>query len=187
VDDTISFTAIGDDMNITPTENALRYVPVSWKVNPHGSWESAPYTASFRIASAGDYTLYVTYMEQEYWNGKWNNTGRTDVASVAFTVMDKPAEPTAEPTATPTAEPEATASPAPTVAPTSAPTAAPTMAPPQVTAVPTAAPEIETIPTYPIDKSPQTGQEDMMLLWCGMALIAAGSLAGYVFVRRKRR
>ena len=178
VGDTISFTAIGDGMNITATNQVFRYAPVSWKVNPSGTWESAPYTASFTISTAGDYTLKVTFAEQEYENGTWNNTGRTSETSVDFVVKERQTEPTATPTAEPTAEPTTAPTQAPTAAPTSAPTAAPVV---------TAVPESTTIPTYPIDKSPQTGREDMMLVLCGCIMCLMSGLALVMSNKKKKK
>jgi len=193
VNETISFTATGDCMDIEPTDYARRYVPVSWKVNPEGSWSDAPYTASFRIASAGTYTLKVTFMKQEYLNGKWNDTGSTDEASVEFTVEEKAVEPTATPTAgpaEPTAEPTAVPTDAPTVVPTQAPTQAPavTAAPEGTVApVPTATPELVTIPVYNGDEVPKTGQKEPLWLWWSLMIISAGGLGGIFFIKRRRR
>ena len=66
VGNTITFTASGANMDITPTDHARRYVPASWSVNPSGTWDSAPYIASFTIEKPGTYTLKVTFKEQEY-------------------------------------------------------------------------------------------------------------------------
>jgi len=193
VDDTISFTAIGVGVDITPTENARRYVPASWSVNPSGTWDSAPYTASFSIENPGIYTLKVTFKEQEYLSSEWKDTGRTDVASVEFTVKEKTvvptATPTAEPTTTPTAGPAAPTA-VPTTGPTQAPTAAPTVtAAPEVTTapVPTATPELVTIPIFDSEKTPKTGQKDWLWLWWSLMIISAGGLGGILFVKRRRR
>jgi len=83
-----------------------------------------------------------------------------------------------EPTATPTAEPTTAPTQAPTAAPTSAPTAAPVV---------TAVPESTTIPTYPIDKSPQTGREDMMLVLCGCIMCLMSGLALVMSNKKKKK
>ena len=209
VGNTITFTASGANMDITPTDHARRYVPASWSVNPSGTWDSAPYIASFTIEKPGTYTLKVTFKEQEYLGGKWNDTSKTEVTSVEFNVKEKPVEstvaPTATPTATPTAEPVETTSPTPSQVPTQAPgnpTDAPTSAPeeaPVVTAAPavteapavketpapTATPEIITVTVDTGDKSPATG-ENAIMIWCCMALMTSTCLGGWLFVRRKR-
>jgi hypothetical protein len=205
VGNTITFTASGANMDITPTDHALRYVPASWRVNPSGTWESAPYTASFTIEKPGTYTLKVTFKEQEYLSGKWNDSGKTEVASVEFNVKEKPVEPTvaptATPTATPTAEPVETTSPTPSQVPTQAPanpTDTPASAPeqaPVVTAapavteapVPTATPEIITVPVDTGDKSPATGQDERLWLWRSFVLLASSSLGVVLFFKRRQR
>jgi len=205
--DTMEFTAIGFNMDITPTDHARRYVPASWSVNPSGTWDSAPYVASFTIEKPGIYTLKVTFKEQEYLGGKWNDTGKTEVTSVEFNVKEKPVEPTAAPTATPTATPTAepveTTSPTPTQAPanpTDAPTSAPEEAPvvtaaPAVTEAPTvtetpaptATPDITTVSVDTGDNSPQTGENAMIWVWYSVILLVSGSLGGVLFFKRRRR
>ena len=156
VGDTISFSASGDCMDITATEYARRFVPVSWKVNPEGSWDKAPYTAEFSINKAGDYTLTVQFAEQVYLNGKWNDIGYRSEMMADFTVKEKqatekptptPVAPTPPPTIKPTESPVI-----PSATPSVAPTDTPTQAPEQTTApistqAPTTAPVVTSTPS----------------------------------------
>ena len=208
VGDTISFSASGDCMDIAATDYAHRYVPVSWSVNPQGTWDKAPYTASFNIAEAGGYALTVQFAEQTYLNGKWNNVGNVTETSVEFMVKEKaaaatptppptptPATPTPPATSEPTAEPSQPTS-APTQAPTQAPivtaaptvTSAPTAAPVVTSApVPTATPEIITVPVDTGDKSPSTGQDDRMLVLCGCFMCLMSGLVLLLEHKRKKK
>ncbi len=204
VDTTISFSAVGDCMNIEAKDYARRYVPGSWKVNPEGSWDGAPYTASFTITKAGTYTLNVTFIEQEYLNGKWNNTGKVEVAGVEFEVKEKqasdkptqaPAEPSEKPTSAPTTqEPTAVPTSVPTATPTAVPETAPDSAPivtaaPEMTVepTPTATPEIVTVPVDTGEKSPATGSDDMVLVLCGCFMCLMSGLVLLMEYRRKKK
>ena len=73
----ITFTAIGIGMdNVNPQAGDMRYVPAKWSINPSGEWTSAPYTATFAVANAGDYELKVVYNREVYKDGKWVEIGR---------------------------------------------------------------------------------------------------------------
>lgn len=90
--------------NEDPGTGDTRYVPVSWLIAETREWDSAPYTATFRVSKAGTYTLTVTYQQQEYDGSSWVDTGVQDTKSVTFTVSaaSVTATPTASPTPTPT-------------------------------------------------------------------------------------
>ena len=83
----ISFTAVGAAMdNAAPIAGDERYVPYKWNLVEDRTWDTAPYTATFRIAQAGNYTVKVTYNQQKYDGAAWNLTGVQDVKQVSFTV-----------------------------------------------------------------------------------------------------
>ena len=83
----ITFTAIGIGMdNVNPQAGDMRYVPAKWSINPSGEWTSAPYTATFAVANAGDYELKVVYNREVYKDGKWVADG---VTKTAITIAEK--------------------------------------------------------------------------------------------------
>ena len=86
----ITFTAIGIGMdNVNPQAGDMRYVPVKWSINPSGEWTSAPYTATFAVANAGDYELKVVYNREVYKDGKWVADGVTITSKTAITIAEK--------------------------------------------------------------------------------------------------
>jgi|GEM_PF-2264807 len=84
---TFSVAGVGMD-NMNPNEGDVRYIPVSWSVNPSGSWTEPPYTATFTISKAGDYTLSVVFNREVYTSGAWVAVGTTDTQSVSFEVAE---------------------------------------------------------------------------------------------------
>lgn len=58
--------------NESPKKGDTRYLPGSWKITETRTWDAAPYTATFRVSKAGQYTLSVTFKQQKYnvQNGK---------------------------------------------------------------------------------------------------------------------
>ena len=83
----ITITANGAGMNNTnPGAGDTRYVPASWKVLEERKWEQAPYTATFRMAKAGSYTMTVVFNQQKYDGSNWVNTGAQDAKQVNFNV-----------------------------------------------------------------------------------------------------
>ena len=85
----ITFEAVGAGMdNADPVKGDMRYLPVKWNVLEDRSWESAPYSATFRMGQSGDYALKVTFNQQKYDGSKWKNTGATDVKQVKFSVSN---------------------------------------------------------------------------------------------------
>ena len=85
----ITFEAIGAGMdNADPVKGDMRYLPAKWNVLEDRSWESAPYSATFRMGQSGDYALKVTFNQQKYDGSKWTNTGATDVKQVKFSVSN---------------------------------------------------------------------------------------------------
>lgn len=83
----ISFTAVGAGMdNNSPKKGDTRYVPQSWTVINTNVWNAAPYTASFGLAQSGDYTLKVTFSQQQYDGSNWKSTGTTDTRQVSFSI-----------------------------------------------------------------------------------------------------
>lgn len=91
IDDKISFNAVGDNMSQkTYGIHDTRFVPVSWKVNPHGEWNKPPYTATFTITKSGYYTLKVTFEEEQYFGHDiWLRTGDMDQKSISFVIDPK--------------------------------------------------------------------------------------------------
>lgn len=85
----ISFTAIGAGMdNGSPRSGDTRYIPLNWTVlntNTNG-WTAAPYTASFGLAKSGDYTLKVTFRQQQYDGKTWKDTETYDTKQVPFSI-----------------------------------------------------------------------------------------------------
>jgi quinol monooxygenase YgiN len=85
----VSFTVTGAGMdNLNPNEGDVRYVPVSWSVNPSGTWTEPPYTATFTISKAGAYTLSVVFTREVYTSGAWVADGTTDTKTVSFEVAE---------------------------------------------------------------------------------------------------
>lgn len=83
----ITFTAVGAGMdNENPRAGDVRYVPLNWKVINTNSWSSAPYTVTFGMAQAGNYTLTVTFNRQKFDGSNWVNTGEQDTKQVNFTI-----------------------------------------------------------------------------------------------------
>lgn len=94
----INFTAVGAGMdNASPKKNDTRYLPENWGVVNTYSWEKAPYSASFGMAKAGDYTLTVNFKEQKYNGSAWEDTGVRDVKKQAFRVEQAQITPTSVP------------------------------------------------------------------------------------------
>lgn len=84
----ISFTAVGAGMdNNSPKKGDTRFVPQNWSVINTNEWSKAPYTAAFGLAKSGDYTLKVTFKQQQYDGSTWNDTGTVDTRQVPFTVI----------------------------------------------------------------------------------------------------
>ena len=71
------------------TAGDMRYVPAKWSINPSGEWTSAPYTATFAVANAGDYELKVVYNREVYKDGKWVADGVTITSKTAITIAEK--------------------------------------------------------------------------------------------------
>ena len=83
----ITVTANGAGMNNTdPGTGDTRYIPASWKVLEERKWEQTPYSATFRMAKAGSYTLTVVFNQQKYDGSNWVNTGAQDAKQVNFNV-----------------------------------------------------------------------------------------------------
>ena len=83
----ISFTAVGSGMdNNNPGKGDTRYVPRVWHVLEDRTWDSAPYTAVFRMGVSGEYTLTVSFYQQKFDGNNWVDTGEQTKKSVKFTV-----------------------------------------------------------------------------------------------------
>ena len=83
----ITFTAVGAGMdNESPKKGDTRYLPGSWKITETRTWDAAPYTATFRVSKAGQYTLAVTFKQQKYNGSKWENTGSESSKKITFNV-----------------------------------------------------------------------------------------------------
>ena len=87
----ITFTAVGAGMDIeNPIKGDVRYQPLNWEVLEARSWDGAPYSATFRMGKNGNYTLTVTYNQQQFDGSNWVNTGTQDTKQVNFTVNAAP-------------------------------------------------------------------------------------------------
>lgn len=64
----------------TVAEGTKRFLPVSWYVSDefNGEFKDGDYDINFVHTSFGKYTLKVKYVEQEYVNGEWVETGVED-------------------------------------------------------------------------------------------------------------
>ena len=83
----ITFTAVGAGMdNTSPIKGDTRYLPLYWEVLEARSWDSAPYSATFRMGKNGSYTLTVTYNQQKFDGSNWASTGTQDTKQVSFSV-----------------------------------------------------------------------------------------------------
>ena len=73
-----------------PIKGDVRYQPLNWEVLEARSWDGAPYSATFRMGKNGNYTLTVTYNQQQFDGSNWVNTGTQDTKQVNFTVNAAP-------------------------------------------------------------------------------------------------
>lgn len=90
---TIRVTAYGSGTdNIqadgTIAEGTKRFLPVSWYVNDefNGEFKSDNYDINYVHTDYGKFTLKVNYVEQEYVNGEWVDTGVEDEKSFDYYV-----------------------------------------------------------------------------------------------------
>lgn len=83
----ISFEAFGAGMeNTSPRAGDVRYEPQKWKVINTNSWQGAPYSATFGITKAGNYTLKVLFERQKYNGNEWVAEGENDTKQVNFSI-----------------------------------------------------------------------------------------------------
>lgn len=83
----ISFEAFGAGMeNTSPRTGDVRYEPQKWKVINTNSWQGAPYSATFGITKAGNYTLKVLFERQKYNGEDWVAEGENDTKQVNFSI-----------------------------------------------------------------------------------------------------
>ena len=84
--DTVKFAAAGIGMDVTaPEMGAIRFVPVSWKLNDaETKWTEAPYTAEFKLDKAGNYELVVVYALEIFGAEGWEANGQTVESSVSL-------------------------------------------------------------------------------------------------------
>lgn len=83
----ISFEAFGAGMeNTSPRAGDVRYEPQKWKVINTNSWQGAPYSATFCITKAGNYTLKVLFERQKYNGEDWVAEGENDTKQVNFSI-----------------------------------------------------------------------------------------------------
>lgn len=83
----ISFEAFGAGMeNTSPRAGDVRYEPQKWKVINTNSWQGAPYSATFGITKAGNYTLKVLFERQKYNGEDWVAEGENDTKQVNFSI-----------------------------------------------------------------------------------------------------
>ena len=90
---TIRVTAYGSGTdNIqadgTIAEGTKRFLPVSWYVNDefNGEFTDGNFDINFVHTTFGKFTLKVNYVEQEYVNGEWVDTGDEDEKSFDYYV-----------------------------------------------------------------------------------------------------
>lgn len=84
----ISFEAFGAGMeNTSPRAGDVRYEPQKWKVINTNSWQGAPYSATFGITKAGNYTLKVLFERQKYNGEDWVAEGENDTKQVNFSIV----------------------------------------------------------------------------------------------------
>ncbi|WP_373127755.1 hypothetical protein [Dielma fastidiosa] len=93
IGDKISFTAIGDGMNVTsPQTNAVRWLPVKWQVLTENSFnEAGPYTGEIDTStlSVGSNTLKVVFQKQKYDGSVWNDVTGEDTLTITFKIKEK--------------------------------------------------------------------------------------------------
>ena len=83
----ISFEAFGAGMeNTSPRAGDVRYEPQKWKVINTNSWQGAPYSATFGITKAGNYTLKVLFERQKYNGNEWVAERENDTKQVNFSI-----------------------------------------------------------------------------------------------------
>ena len=170
----ITFEALGDCMDITPTDYARRYVPESWSVNPQGTWarDSESFKATFVLSNPGDYTLSVVFRQQMYLNGKWCDTDTVSETEVAFVVKEAEAQPLPTPTSAPDATPDAIPA-------------------PDSSKAEVGIPEQTMVPGETVAKSPATGEDNSLTIMfafasLGILLIICGKKRiGIVYNREK--
>ena len=75
--------------NAAPTTGSTRYLPTDWAIGTsQNSFSSAPYTATFRISAAGQFTLRVNFQKQTYDGSSWISSGDWDYKEVTFKVEE---------------------------------------------------------------------------------------------------
>ncbi|MEG0275883.1 MAG: leucine-rich repeat protein [Coprobacillus sp.] len=88
----IEFTVNGAGMdNTSPIEGDLRYVPKSWKVNPSGDFtDNYSVKLDTKDFKLGKHELQITFEQQKYESGVWENTGVDALTkSVSFVIGPK--------------------------------------------------------------------------------------------------
>lgn len=88
----VGFTAVGAGMDTSaPIAGDTRYIPVSWKVNPQGSWTAAPYSARFETKdmAVGSHTLNIVFDKEAFDGTAWVKVGSTDAKSVTFELFEQ--------------------------------------------------------------------------------------------------
>ena len=87
----LTVTAIGPGMdNNNPVEGDTRWVPRTWDWDGknYRTWNSAPYSITFTLDKAGQYVLTINYEVEEYKDGAWKATGKTNGFVVGFTAKN---------------------------------------------------------------------------------------------------
>lgn len=90
VGQTFTITAHGGHQDaVGSVVGELRYVPVSWSINPSGEFPpGGPYTASITLTAPGPHTLTVTYQLQRWDGSAWQDVpGSTDTKTAVITVQ----------------------------------------------------------------------------------------------------
>ena len=74
--------------NTAPVTGDTSYVPSGWSIQEERYWDTAPYTATFRVGQGGSYNLRVTFDQQKYDGSAWVKTGVRDQKEICFTVKN---------------------------------------------------------------------------------------------------
>lgn len=82
-----TFQAAGAGMdNTKPKKGDDRYCPASWSISNTSYFGSADYKGTFKLTTAGDYTLKVTFNHQIYDGKNWTGDGTADTRTISFKI-----------------------------------------------------------------------------------------------------
>ena len=85
LDETITFHLYGAGQdNTEPVDGDTRYVPESWKIENQFDWRETDGESGFQIHKAGFYKVMVSFRQQKFESGTWQNTDQTDIKEVTI-------------------------------------------------------------------------------------------------------